>query len=103
MTDGEFLLALEKCELQESDFGHAAHVRAAYLYLRSEGFAGALERTRRQDRRGGRPLRGHPAGIPVLKGDRQELVSVRDPVCGGVGAVDAEQRLPAATTVRGAR
>ena len=56
MTDGEFLLTLEKCELQESDFGHAAHVRAAYLYLRSEGFAGALERTRRAIRNFARHL-----------------------------------------------
>ena len=56
MTDDEFLLALEKCELPESDFGHAAHVRAAYLYLRAEGFAGALERTRRAIRNFARHL-----------------------------------------------
>ena len=47
MTDDEFLRALETCELPESAFGHAAHVRAAYLYLREEDFSGALERTRR--------------------------------------------------------
>ena len=46
MTDDEFLRALEKCELPESAFGHAAHVRAAYLYLRAEEFSGALERMR---------------------------------------------------------
>ena len=47
MTDEEFLRALETCELPETAFGHAAHVRAAYLYLRAEGFSGALDRTRR--------------------------------------------------------
>jgi hypothetical protein len=47
MTDGEFLRALESCELPERDFGHAAHVRAAYLYLLEADFAGALERIRR--------------------------------------------------------
>ena len=47
MTDEEFLRALEMCELPESAFGHAAHVRAAYLYLRADEFCGALERTRR--------------------------------------------------------
>jgi hypothetical protein len=47
VTDDEFLVALEKCEVPEAAFGHAAHVRAAYLYLSAEGFAGALERTRR--------------------------------------------------------
>ena len=47
MTDQEFLRALENCELPERDFGHAAHVRAAYLYLQDSDFAGALERIRR--------------------------------------------------------
>lgn len=47
MTDAEFLSALETCALPQSDFGHSAHVRAAYLYLRAEGFSGALERMRR--------------------------------------------------------
>jgi hypothetical protein len=56
VTDGEFLVALEKCELPESAFGHAAHVRAAYLYLRAEGFAGALERTHRAIRNFARQL-----------------------------------------------
>lgn len=28
MTDEEFLRALEMCELPESEFGHAAHIRA---------------------------------------------------------------------------
>jgi hypothetical protein len=46
MTDQEFLRALELCELPENEFGHAAHIRAAYLYLQGAGFAGALERIR---------------------------------------------------------
>ena len=46
MTDEEFLRALENCELPEADFGHAAHVRAAYLYLARTDFAGALARIR---------------------------------------------------------
>jgi hypothetical protein len=47
MTDQEFLRALENCELPERDFGHAAHVRAAYLYLQDSDFAAVLERIRR--------------------------------------------------------
>jgi len=43
VTDREFLAALESCTLAECDFGHAAHVRAAYLYLRATGFAQALQ------------------------------------------------------------
>ena len=31
MTDADFLAALERCTLPESEFTHAAHVRAAYL------------------------------------------------------------------------
>jgi hypothetical protein len=47
MGDDEFLAALELCSLRECDFGHAAHVRAAYLYSRSTDFAAALARMRR--------------------------------------------------------
>jgi hypothetical protein len=47
MTDEEFLRALESCTLPESEFGHDAHVRAGYLYLRKSDFAGALHRIRR--------------------------------------------------------
>jgi len=47
MSDEEFLAALESCSLNECDFGHAAHVRAAYLYSRSRDFAAALEKMRR--------------------------------------------------------
>jgi tetratricopeptide (TPR) repeat protein len=47
MTDGEFLEALETCELPEKQFGHGAHVRAAYLYLQQGDFPEALGRMRR--------------------------------------------------------
>jgi hypothetical protein len=50
MSDEDFLRALESCELPEEEFGHAAHVRAAYLYLRARDFATALGRTRRSIR-----------------------------------------------------
>jgi len=51
VTDAEFLRALEACELPDGAFDHAGHVRAAYLYLRACGFAGALERMRASIRR----------------------------------------------------
>ena len=41
MTDADFLAALERCTLPESEFTHAAHVRAAYLYLRDGSFGQA--------------------------------------------------------------
>jgi len=44
VNDDEFLAALESSTLAECEFGHSAHVRAAYLYLRSMGFARALEK-----------------------------------------------------------
>jgi hypothetical protein len=49
MTGGDeaFLHALEACVLPEVDFGHAAHVRAAYLYLCAGDFANALPRLQR--------------------------------------------------------
>jgi len=46
MSDEEFLAALEACSLSEREFGHAAHVRAAYLYTRSSDFAVAFTKTR---------------------------------------------------------
>jgi hypothetical protein len=46
VTDEEFLRALESGELPESEFGHAAHVRAAYLCLLPGDFAAALARIR---------------------------------------------------------
>ena len=56
MTDGEFLAALERRELPARDFGHVAHVRAGYLYLRAAEFAAALARLRRAIRRYARHL-----------------------------------------------
>jgi hypothetical protein len=56
MTDGEFLRALQECALPESEFGHFAHVRAAYLYLQAGEFATALARMRRAIRNYGRHL-----------------------------------------------
>jgi hypothetical protein len=44
MSDREFLHALESCTLPESEFTHAAHVRAAYLYLCEHEFGAALAR-----------------------------------------------------------
>jgi hypothetical protein len=63
VSDDEFLTALESCTLNERDFGHAAHVRLAYLYLRSGGFARALDRMQGSIRRYatslGKPNRYH--------------------------------------------
>jgi hypothetical protein len=42
MTDAEFLAALEDCTLPESAFDHRAHLRAAWLYLRSRPFPEAI-------------------------------------------------------------
>jgi hypothetical protein len=43
MTDAEFLAALERCTLPEAEFTHAAHVRAAYLYLCAGSFGQAID------------------------------------------------------------
>ena len=44
MNDAEFLAALEACTLDPAQFRHAAHVRAAYLYLCAGDFAAASAR-----------------------------------------------------------
>jgi hypothetical protein len=44
MTDEEFIAELEACILPESHFDHAAHVRAAYWYLRRYPFPDAAAR-----------------------------------------------------------
>jgi hypothetical protein len=44
MTDADFLAALERCILPDSEFTHAAHVRAAYLYLCNGSFGQAIDR-----------------------------------------------------------
>jgi hypothetical protein len=46
MIDEEFLQALERCELPAEHFGHAAHVRAAYLYSRGADEEQALSAVR---------------------------------------------------------
>lgn len=47
MDDEQFLNALESCELPPAEFGHLAHVRAAYLYLLRYDFPEALFRMSR--------------------------------------------------------
>jgi hypothetical protein len=47
MNDGDFLRALESCVLPAEEFGHRAHVRAAYLYLSKAPFEAALDAMRR--------------------------------------------------------
>jgi hypothetical protein len=63
VNDLQFLVALESCRLAESEFGHKAHVRAAYLYLRAGDFATALGRMRQAIRKYaahlGKPERYH--------------------------------------------
>lgn len=44
MNDKDFLAALESCTLPESEFPHAGHVRAGYLYLTNHSFPRAVER-----------------------------------------------------------
>jgi hypothetical protein len=63
MNDTEFLAALECCTLPESEFTHAAHVRAAYLYLCAGSFGQAIDRMAATIRRYagslGKPDRSH--------------------------------------------
>jgi hypothetical protein len=47
MTDEDFLHALETCSLPGEEFGHAGHVRAAYLYLQGGDLAVTLARMQR--------------------------------------------------------
>jgi hypothetical protein len=44
MTDAEFIAELEACILPESHFDHAAHLRAAYVYLCRYPFPDAAAR-----------------------------------------------------------
>ncbi len=46
MTDSEFIRALERCEFPDTDFNHAAHVRAAYLSTRPSPSRSALSQIR---------------------------------------------------------
>lgn len=51
MTDDEFLAALEGDALPAGSFDHAAHVRAAYLYLKRRGFIDGMAAFRASLRR----------------------------------------------------
>ena len=51
MIDANFIRALEACTLEEQDFNHAGHVRAAYIYLQSGDFVESLTRMRRAIRK----------------------------------------------------
>lgn len=51
MTDAEFITALESCTLPAAEFDPAAHLRAAYLYLRQGSFGTAIDRTKTPIRR----------------------------------------------------
>ena len=44
MTDEELIAGFESCTLDAAAFTHAAHVRAAWWYLRHDTFTGALAR-----------------------------------------------------------
>src|ERR1700733_8526854 len=83
MNDDEFLAALEQCSLAESSFGNSAHVRAAYLYLRSGEFETALVRMRGALRRYsaalGKPDRYHETiTVAYLALIRQRLFECGD-------------------------
>jgi hypothetical protein len=92
MTDQEFLRALESCKLPERQFGHAAHVRAAYLYLQQSDFTGALDRIRRTIRNYaahlGKPHRYHETITVAYLALIQEHVFER----GGSGGWEAFAR-----------
>lgn len=47
MKNDEFLAALEGCRLPAERFGHADHVRAAFLYLQRLPFGAAIDRMRK--------------------------------------------------------
>lgn len=94
MNDDEFLAALEQCSLAESSFGHSAHVRAAYLYLRSGEFETALARMRGALRRYsaalGKPDRYHETiTVAYLALIRQRLFE-----CGDGGGKGLRSRTP---------
>jgi len=46
MSDAAFLKAFEDCTLPFAEWKHRAHLKVAYLYLRQQPFAQALERMR---------------------------------------------------------
>jgi hypothetical protein len=44
MNDREFIAAFEACEIANSEFHHADHIRLAWLYLREFALLDAIER-----------------------------------------------------------
>lgn len=46
MSDAEFLEQFERCTLPFDQWTHWAHVKAAFLYLRKNNFAAALQKMR---------------------------------------------------------
>jgi hypothetical protein len=80
-SDTAFLQALETCVLPEADFGHTAHVRAAYLYLRGGDFANALPRLQRAIRAYasslGRPDRYHETITVAYLALIQQHIAIR--------------------------
>jgi hypothetical protein len=46
MSDAAFLKAFEDCTLAFAEWKHRSHLKVAYLYLRQQPFAQALERMR---------------------------------------------------------
>jgi hypothetical protein len=47
MSDAEFLHRFETCTLPGDQWTHRAHVKVAFLYLRDQPYAAALDRIRR--------------------------------------------------------
>lgn len=81
MIDRDFIRALEACTLEERDFNHAGHVRAAYLYLQSGDFAESLMRMRQAIRNYagslGKPGRYHETITVAYLALIQELLCER--------------------------
>ena len=44
MNDDDFIASLESCTLPPKGLGHATHVRAGYLYMRTRSFPEPLAR-----------------------------------------------------------
>src|SRR5262249_60865903 len=63
MDDREFVAAFEACEIANTEFHHADHIRLAWIYLRKFGLLDAFERfttsLRRFAAHHGKPERYH--------------------------------------------
>jgi hypothetical protein len=97
VNDRDFLHALETCSLPEQEFGHAAHVRAAYLYLQQGAFASALLRLTSSIRRyaaaQGRPGRYHETMTVAYLALIQQHIGERGDGGGWPGFADANPEL----------